>query len=366
MSPLRVGVIGLGEVAQVVHLPILESLPHLYEVAAVTDISPALRKLMGDRYGVERRYTDTREMVADAALDCVLVLNSDEYHTESVVAALDAGLHVLVEKPMCLSPREAEEIIEARDKADRVVMVGYMRRFAPAFEAAKERLASLGRINYARVHDIIGRNQLMIDQTARVVRPGDVPQAAIEERWARGATLVKEALGDVDPVLGGTYRLLCGLGSHDLSAMRELLGRPRRVAAARQWRDGGYIAAMLEYDDFVAVYETGVDDQVRFDAHLEVYGDLAELRVQYDTPYIRHLPTTLVVKETDGDGYRETVLRPHLKDPYTHELEHFHAAVTGDRQVKTTPEDYVADMELFVEIVRAIEHGTGREDGTGR
>jgi predicted dehydrogenase len=355
VRPLRVGVVGLGEVAQVVHLPILESLPDLYEVVAVADISLALRALMGDRYGVKQRYADTREMVADASLDCVLVLNSDEYHTDSVVSALEAGLHVLVEKPMCLSPREAEQIIAARDRAGKVVMVGYMRRFAPAFEAAKERLATLGGIRYARVHDIIGRNQLMIDQTARVVRPDDVPQAAVEERWARGAGLVKEALGEVDPVLGGTYRLLCGLGSHDLSAMRELLGRPRRVVAARQWRNGGYIAAMLEYDDFMAVYETGVDDQVRFDAHIEVYGDAAELRVQYDTPYIRHLPTTLVVKETDGDGYRETVLRPHLKDPYTHELEHFHDAVTGDGVVKTTAEDYVEDMELFLEIIRAMQ-----------
>jgi predicted dehydrogenase len=357
VRPLRIGVVGLGEVAQVVHLPILESLPDLYEIAAVADISPSLRKTFGDRYGVERQYAEIGTMVQDTPLDCVLVLNSDEYHTESVLTALEAGLHVLVEKPMCLSPREADEIIAARDRADRVVMVGYMRRFAPAFEAAKERLATLGTVNFARIHDVIGRNQLMIDQTARVVRPGDVPQAAMEERWARGAALVQEALGDVDPVLGGTYRLLCGLGSHDLSAMRELIGRPRRVAAARQWRNGGYIAALLEYDDFVAVYETGVDDQVRFDAHLEIYGDAAELRVQYDTPYIRHLPTTLVVKETDGDGYRESVFRPHLKDPYTHELEHFHAAITGDGQVKTTPEDYVEDMELFIDIIRAIEQG---------
>lgn len=366
MSPLRVGVVGLGEVAQVVHLPILESLPDLYEVMAVADISPTLRKLLGDRYGVARRYTDTAEMVADAPLDCLLVLNSDEYHTESVIAGLEAGLHVLVEKPMCLSPHEAEQILEARNRAGKIVMVGYMRRFAPAFDVAKERLASLGRVNYARVHDIIGRNQLMIDQTAHVVRPDDIPQAALEERWARGSALVREALGDVDPVLGGTYRLLCGLGSHDLSAMRELLGRPRRVAAARQWRNGGYIAALLEYDDFVAVYETGVDDQVRFDAHLEVYGDTAELRVQYDTPYIRHFPTTLVVRETDGDGYRESVLRPHLKDPYTHELEAFHAAITGDGIVKTTPEDYMEDMELFVEIVRAIEGNGAIALQTGR
>ena len=72
--------------------------------------------------------------------------------------------------------------------------------------------------------------------------------------------------------IGGAYRLLCGLGSHDLSAMRELLGPPPGVASARQWRTGN-IVALLEYDDYVVTYETGVDEQLRFDAHLEMYGE---------------------------------------------------------------------------------------------
>jgi predicted dehydrogenase len=263
---------------------------------------------------------------------------------------------VLVEKPMCLAPSEAKAIIEARDRSGCVVMVGYMRRFAPAFEAAKEFLPRLGPVRYARVHDVIGRNQLMIDQTARVVRPDDLPAGAMQDRWSRGSALVREALGDVPEVLGGTYRLLCGLGSHDLSAMRELLGRPRRVASARQWRGGSYIAALLEYDDFCVAYETGVDEQLRFDAHLEVFGDSASFRLQYDTPYIRHLPTILHLEETVGDEYRRTAVRPHLKDPYTCELEAFAACVTDGVPVKTTPEDYVEDMELFVEIIRRLEH----------
>jgi predicted dehydrogenase len=364
MTALRVGVVGLGEVAQVVHLPILENLPDLYELTAVCDISPTLLKVVGDRYSVEHRYDDFAQMVAEAPLDAVLVLNSDEYHSECVVTALDKGLHVLVEKPMCLSPAEAERIIAARDRSGCQVMVGYMRRYAPAFEVAKQRLSEVGPVRYARVHDIIGRNQLMIDPTARVVRPDDVPRSAMEERWARGSALVREALGDVPDVLGGTYRLLCGLGSHDLSAMRELLGRPTGVAAARQWRDGGYIVALLEYGDFLVTYETGVDEQLRFDAHIEVYGESSSLRVQYDTPYIRHLPTTVVLDRTEGDSYDRTVLRPDLKDPYTHELEYFHAHVTSGEPVKTGPEDFVEDMELFVDIIRAIQHTSNTQGGS--
>jgi predicted dehydrogenase len=355
MSVLKVGVIGLGEVAQVVHLPVLATLPELFTVESGCDISAGLVQQVGDRFAIPRRYASAAELVAAGGIDAVLVLNSDEYHAECVVDALDHGLHVLVEKPMCLSPREAEEIIAARDRSGCTVMVGYMRRFAPAFLDAVDRLPSLGRINFARVHDVIGRNRLIIDQTSYVIRPDDLGRAAMEERWERGRRLVADAIGDVPPALASAYRLLCGLGSHDLSAMRELLGRPAGVHAARQWRDGGYIAALLDYGDYVVSYETGVDDQVRFDAHLEVYGDLASLRVQYDTPYVRHLPTTLVVEETEGDAYVRSVRRPHLKDPYTYELEYFHAMASTGGTPKTGPEDFVEDLDLFAELIRHFD-----------
>lgn len=357
MSVLRVGLVGLGEVAQVVHLPVLQALPHLFEVRAACDISPGLRADVGARFGVPETYATAEEMLAREQLDAVLVLHSDEYHAEAVLAALDHGAHVLVEKPMCLSPREAEQIIECRDTTGLTVMVGYMRRFAPAFTEAVQLLPRLGRINFARVHDVIGRNQLIVGQTSYVRRPDDISRDLMEQRWARGSALVQEAVGSVPDELAGAYRLLCGLGSHDLSAMRELLGRPRGVAAARQWRGGGWITALLEYDDFVVAYETGVDEQLRFDAHLEVFGDTASLKVQYDTPYVRHLPTTLVLEETDGDAFRRTVTRPHLKDPYTHELEHFHRAITEGVDPKTTPEDFVADLDLFAELIRVLGKG---------
>ncbi|QDP95359.1 Gfo/Idh/MocA family oxidoreductase [Microlunatus elymi] len=352
---MKLGVIGLGEVAQVVHLPLLSALTELFEVHSACDVSPELVRTVGDRFAIPNRYASSSDLINAGGIDAVAVLSSDEYHAEAVIQAVKQGLHVLVEKPMCLSPREAEAIIDARDRSGCTVMVGYMRRFAPAFLEAKEMLASLGRVNFARVHDVIGRNQLIIDQTSYVVRPQDLPQSAIEERWAKGRALVLDAIGDVDPAVAGAYRLLCGLGSHDLSAMRELLGPARGVHAARQWRDGNFIAAMLEYDDFVVSYETGVDEQLRFDAHLEVFGEHASFRVQYDTPYVRHLPTTLEVEQTSGDAITRTVRRPHLKDPYTHEWEYFHHCVSAGEKPKTSPEDFVTDLQLFAELVRHLD-----------
>ena len=352
---LRIGVIGLGEVAQVVHLPVLMSLPHLFEVRSACDLSPGLLNDVGDRFAIPGRHSSAAELIGAGDIDAVLVLNSDEYHTEAVVAAVEHDLHVLVEKPMCLTVREADEIITARNRSGATVMVGYMRRFAPAFLQAKEMLPTLGRLNFARVHDVIGPNRLIVDQTAHVVRPDDLVQSQLEERWARGSRLVHEALGPVPDALHNAYRLLCGLGSHDLSAMRELLGPPVGVHAARQWRAGGYLAALLDYGDYLVSYETGVDAQLRFDAHLEVFGDHASFRVQYDTPYVRHLPTTLHVERSAGDAIERSVVRPHLKDPYTHELEYFHHVATTGATPKTSPEDFVADLDLFAELIRHMD-----------
>jgi predicted dehydrogenase len=354
----------LGEVAQIIHLPILRALHDRYEIGAICDVSPGLLQAVGNEYGVERRYGDVADLVAEADLDAVFVLNSDEYHAEHTILAARHGKHVLVEKPMCLSLREANDIIAARDQAGVQVMVAYMRRFAPAFVQAVEEVRNLGKINYVRVRDIIGPNAFMIEQSSAVHRFDDIPDAAKQDRSERARTLVHEAIGDLPPELTGAYRLLLGLGSHDLSAMRELIGRPKRVAAAMQWNGGRFMTAIFEYDGYNAIFEMGVDLQRRFDAHIEVFGDTRQLRVQYDTPYIRHLPTSLHISETVGETFTETVHRPTFKDPYTHELEHFHDVVTGICPPKTPPEDSVEDLELFREIIEALKVSSRQESAT--
>src|SRR5215217_7209674 len=105
MQRVNVGVVGLGEVAQIIHLPILQAMADRYSVGALCDVSPGLLEAMGERYGVDRLYSDAVELAAQPDLDAVFVLNSDEYHADHAIAALRHGKHVLVEKPMCLTLR---------------------------------------------------------------------------------------------------------------------------------------------------------------------------------------------------------------------------------------------------------------------
>src|SRR6266478_1259798 len=351
---MKVGVVGLGEVAQVIHLPILQDHSDKFEIAAICDISQELLSALGERYTVPaaHRYTDYANLARQGDLDAVFVLNSDEYHTDTALAAIRHGKHVLIEKPMCLTRQEAEAIINARNEAGVQVMVGYMRRYAPAFVQAAQHVRALEKINYARVRDIIGQNAQFVEQSSVVLRPKDIPQEAIRDRAERASRLVKAAIGDAPPELVRTYRLLCGLSNHDLSAMRELLGMPKSVIAARQ-RDN-FLTALFEYESFTVTFETGIDHNRRFDAHIQVYGETKEIRVQYNTPYIRHLPTLLFLNETHGEAFEERVIRPTFTDAYTVELLHFYEAVTHNVQPKTSAEDFLHDLDLFEMIINAL------------
>lgn len=354
MRKIKLGIIGLGEVAQVIHLPIVQGMREHYELVAVCDVSPGLVADIGVQYHAPNRYLAAEELIADPQVEAVLVLNSDEYHADCIVAAAKLGKHVFVEKPMCLNIADAERVIAARDETGVQVMVGYMRRFAPAFVQAAEEIRSLDRIHFARVRDIIGPNSYFIGQSSNVRRYSDIPPELAEDRRERGRIQVEAALGELAEPFYHTYRFMGGLSSHDLSAMRELLGMPTGVLAAARWNNGQFMSAIFKYDGFHVHYETGVDKQGRFEASIEVFGEEKTVSVHYDTPYIRHLPITVTVKETFGDAYKETVTRPTYTDPYTVELVHFHDAITNGGMVKTTPEDFVEDLKLFRMLVEAM------------
>jgi predicted dehydrogenase len=262
---------------------------------------------------------------------------------------------VLVEKPMCLGPRECDEIVAAAERAGRIVQVGYMRRHVPALAEARQLLAEIGDVRFARVHDVIGLNRDIIDQTARVIRGDDVPRAAIDATWARRSEMIGEALGAVPDAHANAYGLLLGLGSHDSSAMRDLLGAPHGVAYAAERRDGMYVTATVDYGDFLCHLEIGVDEIPRYDTQIEVFGARHVLRIRWDVPYVRNLPTTLTVLEADDrGGFSERTVMPEWGDPFVEEWLAFHRCVTERNQPATSAADFRADLDLFGAMVELM------------
>jgi predicted dehydrogenase len=351
MDRIRVGVIGCGEAAQILHLPTLAQLSDRFEVTALCDVSATVLNGVGDLWGISRRVSDYRDLLDD--VDAVVIANPDPYHAEATLAAIAAGKDVLCEKPMCLGPRECDEIVAAAEREGRIVQVGYMRRHPPAVRDAKRLLAEIGEVRFARVHDVIGLNRAIIDQTSTVIRGDDVPQAAIDASWARRRELVEEALGPLEPGPAGAYDLLLGLGSHDSSAMRELLGTPRGVAHASQ--RPGYVTATIDYGSFSCHFEIGVDEIPRYDTHIEIFGARHVLRLRWDVPYVRNLPTTLSVLEADDrGGFSERTVMPEWGDPFVAEWTAFHRHVVDRTQPAASAADFRHELDLFGAMVRSM------------
>ena len=353
---VRVGIVGCGEAAQILHWPSLYQLADLYEVTALCDVSPFVLEILGGLWNVDILTADHRELVARSDVDAVLVSNPNAFHSEVTLAALAARKHVLVEKPMCITRREAEEIIAAQKISNAVVQVGYMRRYAPAFLEACRAVKQMGEIKFARVCDFLGSNSLIINPTSRVIRDEHSPESLRNYAQLRDDALVTEVLGEKPTgALKRAYRLMLGLSSHDISAMRELLGMPSKVLFAAQRNNGSYLTAVFDYGSYVCHFETGVDQIARFDAHLEVYGTEKVIRVQYDTPYVRNLAIRLLITESNGrGGVTHLESHPTWGDPFVAEWKSFHTNITNNQAPKTGPTDFMRDLELFIEMAQLM------------
>lgn len=294
-TPLRVGIIGLGEVAQVIHIPNLLLLDHLYTIVAVCDVSKQAVQHCQKKFHVSKGTTNVEGILKDEQVDLVLNLTSHEQHEWITIAALRAGKHVMLEKPMTLSLPSAQRILEAAQAAKGKVFMGYMRRYASSFTTAfKREVASIDQILYARSRDIIGPNSHFVGQSGTFpIKFTDIPPEAGEKRKQLQGQLLKECFGDVTVTQKEIdYCLfLGGLGSHDLSLMRETLGGlPESVTGVSA--NEPFYSAIFNYRNkngspFAVTYESGIDLVPRFDAHLAVYGKNKSVSIHYDTPYVK-------------------------------------------------------------------------------
>ena len=140
MSKLRTAIIGCGSIARHRHAPEYASHPDV-EIAGFTDRHPGRAQYLADQYG-GRTYEDYHELIERRDIDAVSVCTDNASHASITIAALNAGKHVLCEKPMATSDDDAAAMIDASYKSNRVVMIGLNQRLAPVHVRARELLHS--------------------------------------------------------------------------------------------------------------------------------------------------------------------------------------------------------------------------------
>jgi predicted dehydrogenase len=133
---LKVGVLGCGPIAQAAHFESAAKAKNA-ELYAICDVADDLRERMAATHAPSKSFRDYDEMLADPALDAVIIATSDAFHVEAAARALRAGKHVLCEKPLGVSVEEVEGLKKDVTKSGKLLQVGHMLRFDAGLQSAK-------------------------------------------------------------------------------------------------------------------------------------------------------------------------------------------------------------------------------------
>lgn len=146
-AQIRVGIAGLGRSGWDIHARLLESLTDRYQVVAVVDADETRRQEAIDRFDCQA-YTEYDQLLADPAVELVVVALPSFLHADGSIAALERGKHVVCEKPMATSLADADRMVAAAEQTGQVLTIFQQRRYNPEFVKVREVIDSgiLGRI----------------------------------------------------------------------------------------------------------------------------------------------------------------------------------------------------------------------------
>ncbi len=149
MSKLRIGIIGVGGIAQGRHIPAFQSFSDDCVITAVSDVNKERAQEVATTHQIEYVFEDYRDMFGH--VDAVCICTPNKFHAEITIAALEAGVNVLCEKPMALSAEECELMLEASKRSGKVLAIAYHYRFIKNSQAAKQLMEEVGKPLVTRV-----------------------------------------------------------------------------------------------------------------------------------------------------------------------------------------------------------------------
>jgi D-xylose 1-dehydrogenase (NADP+, D-xylono-1,5-lactone-forming) len=319
-APLRLGILSTARIAEMLLRG--ASGAEGVEVVAVGSRDRARAEAFAAEHHIPRAHGSYEALLEDPDVDAIYNPLPNALHVPWSVRGLEAGKHVLCEKPMARDPALVDEAFDAAERAGRVLMEAFMWRFHPATEQLT-RLVAEGAIGNLRVvrcsfgFDIVGRDENV--------------------RWS----------GELE---GGA---LMDVGCYCVSALRLLCGEPERVSGEAVAGGTGVdarFAAVLRFDgDVLGVFDCGMDVTPLFG--IEVVGDRGLLR---STDPWHGVSPALVLEPADGGPEPITTV---AVDPYCRELEAFARAVGEGSTPPLGRADALGQARTIAALYRAADEG---------
>ncbi len=360
---LRTGLVGAGLVGQAEHAFYLWEEQDRFAFVALADASPTVRDAVGKRYGLEKVAPDLAGILS-AKLDAVVIAAPDPFHGELAVAALEAGLHVMCEKPLALTVAECNRIAAAQERSGRVVEVAYMKRFDPSVRRALDFLPAKiedVKLISVEVNDpdqgpFVGHLPMMVAD--------DVPDALRADFKRKNTEQLRESgrreLSDVEAraLSGGFLSSLV----HDVGVVHGMLSHmgaelPAEAAHGAIFDEGRgvQLAFTLPGGGRVSMTHVNLPGVPDYTERVTVYCTDRIIELTFPSPYLRHFLTRLTVRRKGSAAPYEletSEYRVSYEEAFREELRAFHAAATQQSPVQSTIAEARRDVELLTSAFR--------------
>lgn len=346
MEPVRMGFVGAGYMGQLAHIanyaPLAEA-----RMVALGEPRAELARRVAERYGIERVYHDHRELAADPEVEAVAAILRMEHVTPVVRDLLDAGKHVITEKPMGVRADECAELAALAAERGLVYQVGYMKRHDTGMLLARALLddlltsGRLGELQFARVWCFAGEWIYGIEEPIRTDEP--VPPD----------TSPAQPLPEWIPVdLHGLYHRTLNVDSHVTNLLRFLIGEYELEVAA--WREGRPLVLQGWAECGAScVFELGQISAPRWHEGVELYFAHGILRIEPPPPMRRQSAARVMLHEM-GDEPRTVEPEAAPGWAFAAQARHFLASVRGEEAPVSPAADAVRDVTLAERAVRLV------------
>ena len=323
MARLRFGVLSTALIGRVKVIPAIQRGEHT-EVVAIASRDGARARQVADQLGIPSAHASYEALLADPEVDAVYLPLPNHLHKPWAIAASRAGKHVLCEKPLALTARDAEEMIEACDREGVLLMEAFMYRLHPSWVAARELIAQ-GRIG--RLQAVQSWFSFYNDDPSNIRNVLEMGGGAMYDIGCYCVNLSRMLFGGEPTAVQGTI-------VRDDATGTDVLG-----------------AAVLSFADGVASF--GCSIRAEDDQRVDVYGTRG--RISIEIPF--NIPPDRPTRVHLAAG-GEPPVAPHVQtftfdpaDPYTIEADAFATAVLSNRPVPVPPDDAVANLRVIERLL---------------
>lgn len=340
-TKLNIGVLGCGPIAQAGHFESCTKARNA-RLYAICDVATDLRDRMAATHAPEKSFADYDAMLADPALDAVIIATSDAFHVPASIRALQAGKHVLCEKPLAIGLDEARALQEVVAETGKRFQVGHMKRYDLGLQEAK-------RFIDEEMGEIVALKAWYCDSTHRYAMTDAVQPLIVKSTQARRPA--------EDPKADLARYYMLAHGSHLIDTARYFAGDIVAVTA-RLSKDKGMYCWFVDVEFASGTLgHLDLTVAVRMDWHegFQIYGQNGSVIGKTYNPWYYKTSEVDIFREATGSSWRPLGADGHF---YRRQLEGFATAIqTGDPLTGAGIEDGIETVKGMLAIAQSVREG---------